>query len=259
MYTGIASPRWSFSLHSMPTSMNTTDGNEMTSEQVAIANNKGWKAFVHDGYVDEFRETAGYWLIDERNFPDENFREYLADYGFYCVSAITMEEINDMDELCVESAGVKDFTGVELFTEVSKILVSSNELTSLDLSHNKKVSYLDVSNNYIKSTEMTKLIASLPTLQANTGRLTVRGRCDQNEFTDTHLAQAKAKGWVPYVFESGEWIEFTSAGSVATGISDISADKSQDDNWYTLDGRQLNEAPTHPGLYIRDGKKVQVK
>jgi hypothetical protein len=32
-----------------------------------------------------------------------------------------------------------------------------------------------------------------------------------------------------------------------------------DDAWYTLDGRKLDGKPTHPGIYIQNGKKYMIK
>jgi len=45
-----------------------------------------------------------------------------------------------------------------------------------------------------------------------------------------------------------------------TGIDLVEDDMPQgDSHWYTLQGMRLNETPTTPGIYIRNGKKVWVK
>ena len=38
-------------------------------------------------------------------------------------------------------------------------------------------------------------------------------------------------------------------------------DKGQmiNDKWYTLDGRRLSGKPTHPGIYIENGRKLVIK
>ena len=44
-----------------------------------------------------------------------------------------------------------------------------------------------------------------------------------------------------------------------SGITALSSDKVSPTGWYDLSGRRLTGQPSHPGLYIKDGKKVAVK
>ncbi len=44
----------------------------------------------------------------------------------------------------------------------------------------------------------------------------------------------------------------------SSGISNINADKTADEAWYTLDGRRMTE-PTANGIYINQGKKIIVR
>ena len=47
--------------------------------------------------------------------------------------------------------------------------------------------------------------------------------------------------------------------NIPTGISLPATGSSLPEVWYTLDGQQLQQAPTKPGLYIKDGKKTVVR
>ena len=47
--------------------------------------------------------------------------------------------------------------------------------------------------------------------------------------------------------------------NIPTGISLPATPSSLPAAWYTLDGRQLQQAPTRPGLYIQNGKKTIVR
>ena len=47
-------------------------------------------------------------------------------------------------------------------------------------------------------------------------------------------------------------IVFDDSGT--TGIKAVHGD--DDDSWYTIDGRKLDQAPSRKGLYIRGGRKV---
>ena len=48
--------------------------------------------------------------------------------------------------------------------------------------------------------------------------------------------------------------------TVSTGISDIDSDSklSGDDGWYTLGGIRLGHRPSHPGVYIHQGRRFVI-
>ena len=50
-------------------------------------------------------------------------------------------------------------------------------------------------------------------------------------------------------------------GDDATGIDAMLMDneESNNDTWYSLDGRRLDSKPTKKGVYIRSGKKIVIK
>ena len=48
-------------------------------------------------------------------------------------------------------------------------------------------------------------------------------------------------------------------GNDATGIISVSNGQSSTDNWYTIDGRRLQNRPAHKGVYINNGKKTVIK
>ena len=93
--------------------------------------------------------------INATNFPDLNFRQYLQSYY-----GDIYGNINNVDEIrylypC--NKGIKDLTGVELFSNLQILHCYGNELSSLDLSGNpelsevycydNKLTSIDISNN----------------------------------------------------------------------------------------------------------------
>ena len=98
-------------------------------------------------------------------------------------------------------------------TALTELGCNSNQLTSLDVSKNEALESLSCSNNQINETEMGKLVESMP---ANNGRFYVKRLNDvdeQNVITTAQVAEAKAKGWKVYAFDSnvgdyGQWVEY---------------------------------------------------
>ena len=256
---------------------NGVEGNEMTPEQVKKANQKGWKITVYDDIKQGFGyETAGFWLINEERFPDPVFRNeidvncrYWND--FRCKGALTMEDVEGIDEFGLESKGISDLTGIEYFTEMSSLLASVNHLTTIDLSQNKTLNHLECYINNIEGQGMDDLIASLPYRPASApGDLLVYDDSssqypEHNVMTAEQVAAAKLKNWIPYKWDKNkwEWVEFL-GNDVATGVDEAlplnaNGQTNDEDGWYTLDGRKLDSTPAAKGVYVRNGKKVVVK
>lgn len=96
--------------------------------------------------------------INEENFPDENFRNYLLQQSYGEDGILTKTEMRDqVFGMDVHSMGIKDLTGIEYFVNLSYLNCSNNELTALDVSallyldalicYNNQIAYLDVSKN----------------------------------------------------------------------------------------------------------------
>ena len=92
--------------------------------------------------------------------PDQNFEQKLIDLGYDDVpdGQVLMETISNIEELNISNADISDLTGLESFTSLKDLNVSSNMLSSLDVSsnlnlerlslnHNEQITALDVTQN----------------------------------------------------------------------------------------------------------------
>ena len=206
---------------------------------------EGWKGF----YINEIATME--ILLDEENFPDDNFRAALAkDLGITEGGEINTELILATNKLDVSNGKVTELSGIGYFTALTTIYCQSNM----------------ISENAMKG-----LIAALPNLSSNeakgmmraeetsprTGALYALDFTDENEqnvCTEEHVAAANAKGWTVFCKTANGWQEYN--GEVPTGIHPIDNSQSAIDNWYSVDGVKLNGEPRKKGLYIRNGKKV---
>ena len=92
--------------------------------------------------------AAGGVEIDETNFPDEKFREYVkTKFDKDNDDILSADEIAEAKEISVEGNPITSFKGIEYFTALTCLECSGTKLTSLDTSHNKKLGYLRC--NYI--------------------------------------------------------------------------------------------------------------
>jgi len=103
-----------------------------------------------------------YIAINEKNFPDENFRDYVAgewdkDHDkYFSPSEITAAKWITCDNLW-EGQPIKSLKGIEYFTEIWELSCVYNDLTEIDLSHNKKLEYLNCHHNQLKELDVSGL------------------------------------------------------------------------------------------------------
>ena len=143
-------------------------------------------------------------------------------------------------------------------TALTELRCYDNQLTSLDVSKNTVLTRLYCYQNRIKGAAMDALVASLPTVSNYTMRV-VYYENEQNVMTTTQVTAAKAKGWIPRYYDGNTWVEYAGVDP-STEVNNVEAADADDSApWYTINGVELAEKPTAPGIYIHGGKKVVVK
>ncbi len=81
--------------------------------------------------------------INEKNFPDEKFRIGMQEaFDTNDDNVFSDDEINKTTHISCGWSGIKDLKGIEYFTELIGFSCSSNQITELDMSANKKLKTL---------------------------------------------------------------------------------------------------------------------
>lgn len=80
--------------------------------------------------------------VNEVNFPDPVFRQYVLDEISNGDSVLTDEEIKYQKGIAVEDTGIKSLKGIEYFFALEYLDCSDNQLTSIDLSKNTAIKEL---------------------------------------------------------------------------------------------------------------------
>ena len=95
--------------------------------------------------------------IDEKNFPDPNFRTYLLenhddDFDGY----LSEDEIKKVDVIACKGLKIKSLDGIENFTELVMLECSENEIASLDTTKNPKLATVICISSGLKSIKLGK-------------------------------------------------------------------------------------------------------
>ncbi|MBE6317000.1 MAG: hypothetical protein E7078_10245 [Bacteroidales bacterium] len=92
--------------------------------------------FISDNYA---------LLLNSTNFPDANFRSYML--SLYPKGYMTQSELQNLTYLSVSSKSISNMQGIEKLIYLKDLRCYSNTFTSLDLSSNTALTYLDCAPN----------------------------------------------------------------------------------------------------------------
>lgn len=178
-------------------------------------------------------------FINEENFPDENFRNYLLSLSDGSDGKLTNKELKNFTLMSLRDMNIQDLTGIGFFTSLSSLDCMNNSLTTLDVSmlpslrnlscsnnmltsltvcNNGRLQWIECANNQIGIAAMGELVCSLPDKEEGKGDddeflperieekgelhvVTTVGNCS-NIITPDQVAMAKQKGWRVMIYKN---------------------------------------------------------
>ncbi|MGM0156813.1 hypothetical protein IGI47_001103 [Enterococcus sp. AZ191] len=93
--------------------------------------------------------------INEQNFPDENFRNFLLKTIDNKNDKLLEEELNQITELNLSDLDIQTLEGIQYFKKLEKLEAQNNNLKELDVATLSALSYLDVSNNQLSKIDLS--------------------------------------------------------------------------------------------------------
>ena len=150
--------------------------NVITTAQVKIATDKGWKVWKYTGL--EASQRVSYAgdpgiEINSINFPDANFRSIVAasDIDTYQDGYLTSDEVEAVKELKLYGGkSIATLKGIEYFTELTALECGGGVLKTMDISMNTKLTSLRLEQTTMTSLDISKNTA-LTTLNCRNNRL----------------------------------------------------------------------------------------
>ncbi|EAC9069744.1 class 1 internalin InlJ [Listeria monocytogenes] len=105
-------------------------------------------------------------------FPDNNFAsEVAAAFEMQATDTISEEQLATLTSLDCHYSSIADMTGIEKLTGLTKLICTSNNITTLDLSKNTNLTYLACDSNKLTNLDVTPL-TKLTYLNCDTNKLT---------------------------------------------------------------------------------------
>ena len=139
--------------------------------------------------------------INETNFPDGNFRNYLLSEPSGSDGVLTDGEIAAIITIDVSSNSIADLTGIEHLTALKNLYCIGNQLTALDVSHNTALIFLACNNNQLTALDVCQNTA-LKNLNCSDNQLTELDvshntalktlDCSNNSLTELDVSQNTA-------------------------------------------------------------------
>ena len=94
--------------------------------------------------------------INEKNFPDANFRNYIKTYKAGGSDVLTVEQQRNVTEIKINNEGVSDLKGVEAFPNLTELDCGNNSIQKLDLRQNPKLKTLKCNKNQLTQLDLSK-------------------------------------------------------------------------------------------------------
>ncbi len=99
-----------------------------------------------------------YIAINEKNFPDKNFRDYVAGkWDENHDNRFSPSEIANAKWISCDNKEISNLKGIEFFTNIWLLECYYNNLTTIDLSHNKNLSYINCHHNQLNELDVSGL------------------------------------------------------------------------------------------------------
>ena len=144
--------------------------------------------------------AAGDVNINETNFPDTNFRQYVKDeFDKDGNEVLSADEIAAADTIFVSGKPITSIEGIAYFTALTDLRCSNTKLTTLDTSHNTKLVSLECNDtptltslNVSQNTELKVLRCNdnaLADLDLTNNTALEKLECGENEFTTLDLSK----------------------------------------------------------------------
>ena len=139
--------------------------------------------------------------IDETNFPDENFRDNVWwDLNTNRDDHFSPSEIANAKGIICDNNEISNLKGIQFFTEIWKLDCYYNNLKTIDLSHNKKLSYINCHHNQLKELDVSGLplletfycnYNELPSINVSKNEKLEDFNCQNNHLDTLNVSQNK--------------------------------------------------------------------
>ncbi|XVG99674.1 InlB B-repeat-containing protein [Eubacteriales bacterium KG127] len=136
--------------------------------------------------------------INESNFPDKKFREYVKKFDKDGNDVLIQDELDDVKEIDISSKGIADLTGLKYFKKIEDLNCMQNQLIKLDISENTKLQYLKCGRNKLEELNLQSNV-DLINLECSENNLTVLNlsknlnledvACKNNKLTSLDLSK----------------------------------------------------------------------
>ena len=95
--------------------------------------------------------------INETNFPDEAFRNYVLEYfNTYSGRILSQGDVDNVSQMDVSNMAISSLNGIEYFRNLSILSCQGNQLTTLDISNNTALVWLECYNNQLTAVDVSK-------------------------------------------------------------------------------------------------------
>ena len=146
-----------------------------TVEEQSVGSAEEEAPEVEDGseFQSDAAEASSAVAVSSANFPDAKFCQYVLDnIDTDKDKKLSAAEIKAAKTIDVSGLGISNLKGIESFTYATDLFAANNKLTSVNITKNTKVAYLNLSNNSLAGTLDLSKCTNLRVVKYGSNKLT---------------------------------------------------------------------------------------
>lgn len=164
--------------------------------------------------------ATGDVAINETNFPDENFRNWILSQSYGSDKVLTASEISNIASIDVSSKNISSLQGIEYFTSLTDLNCSFNNLNSLNVSSNRLLTTLLCEYNHL--VDDIYIPSSLTTLYGSRQSQTIKMHLRKGEWVNYdksfYYISTLGNTNISYFYKNGQFIS-TSTNNTSSGFN----------------------------------------
>lgn len=194
------------------------EGNVVTYAAQQSALDRGW-------VMREYKENTAKWkLIDccveinEENFPDQNFRNWLFRQSYGADGKLYNSEINRVTTIDLHSENIQNLKGIEHFTELENLYCYRNQIEGDNMLDLMFILTTDTRMQIIRDIIMNIGSAATGDFDRKLYVLSADNDDEKNVCDKACVRIANERGWKVFCLNNNAWAEYAGSENTGSGL-----------------------------------------
>lgn len=192
--------------------------NVVTYELQQIALDRGWVMREYDNSEGKWKIIDTYVEIDEENFPDTNFRNWILRQPYGADEILYSSEANKVFTIDVHNENIQNLKGIEHFTALENLYCHRNQIEGENMLELMFQLPTDNKMQVVRDVIMQSEKYTKGSYDRNLYVLSADNDDEQNVCDKSCVRIAKERGWKVFSLNNNTWTEYAGSENTGSGL-----------------------------------------